>query len=151
MSEAKYTTPDHAAPHGAFRSTHAPYTLFQRYVIQWIEIENRAMQFLHRFDMHGKCFTLLTSADLNNPQRIAEMLEFLGLARRHREITLAGSRNLNPRPTVVGDEDRRQFAEVVARLPAEYLAIFQRPPYSEWPWADLLVSLPAPFEQPRLK
>jgi hypothetical protein len=126
-------------------------SLFQRYVIQWIEIENRAMHFLDRFHMHDRCFTLLTSADLNNPSRIAQMLDFLGLARRSRKITLAGSRNLNPRPTVVSAEDRRQFAEVVARLPPKYLEIFERPPYVEWPWAELLISHPSPLEQPHFQ
>jgi hypothetical protein len=129
----------------------AKLTRFQWYVVQWIEIENRAMQFLDRFAMHGNCFNMLTSADLNNTRRIAEMLDFLGLNRRGGEISLAGSTNLNPRPTLVGDEDRREFAEVVARLPASYLAIFERPPYSQWPWAELLTSRPAPLTQPRLQ
>jgi len=30
-------------------------TLFQHYVIQWIEVENRAMQFLDQFDKHDDC------------------------------------------------------------------------------------------------
>lgn len=126
-------------------------TLFQRYVIQWIEIENRAMQFLDRFDKHDECFTLQTPHDLNDRPRIRELLDFFGLAQRRAEISLAGSRNLNPRPTVVDDEDRRQFAEVVAALPAKYLAIFQREPYVRFPWANVLQSFTAALGDSRQK
>jgi hypothetical protein len=123
-------------------------TLFQGYAVQWIEIENRAMQFLDRFALRDRCFTLLTSADLNQPQRVAEMLDFLQLPRRGGEITLAGRKNSNPRPTVVGEADRQQFAAVVAALPASYLQIFERPPYCDWPWTRELFSRPAPLAQP---
>jgi hypothetical protein len=122
-------------------------SLFQRYAIQWIEIENRAMQFLDRFDMHGRCFTMQSPGDLNDRERIAQLIEFLDLPRRSREISLAGRRNLNPRPTVVNEEDRRQFAEVVASLPAAYLEIFSRPPFAQWDWSELLASRPLPLAQ----
>jgi hypothetical protein len=78
------------------------------------------------------------------------MLDFLQLPRRRGEITLAGSKNPNPRPTVVGDADRQQFAAVVAALPASYLQIFERPPYSGWPWIAELFST-APLSQPRVQ
>ena len=55
----------------------------------------------------------LTPADLNNPRRVAEMLDFLRLTRRGGEISLAGRRNLNPQPTVVSDvpKDARAMNE----------------------------------------
>ena len=118
----------------------AKLSLFQRYAIQWIEIENRAMAFLDRTGKHDECFTLETPRDLNDRARIRELFDFYGLAQCKPEITLAGSKNLNPRPTVVGDEDRRQFADIVAALPPKYLAIFQREPYIRFPWASLLHS-----------
>jgi hypothetical protein len=128
----------------------AKLTRFQWYVIQWIEIENRAMEFLDRTGKLDECFTLETPGDMNNRARIRELLDFYGLAQRQPEITLAGSRNLNPRPTVVGDEDRRQFAEVVAALPPKYLGIFQREPYTRFRWASLLTSIvPAPGQPSR--
>ena len=43
-----------------------PLTLFQRYVVQWIEIENRAMRFLEKFDKYTDCITLQSPHDLND-------------------------------------------------------------------------------------
>jgi hypothetical protein len=116
---------------------------FQWYAIQWIEIENRAMQFR---DFHAKrtgCFTLHSPQELNAPQRIGELLDFLRLKRRQSTIAIGGRRNRNPRPTVITDDDRREFAEVVRLLPASSLAIFGREPYAQLPWAALLQT-PAP-------
>jgi hypothetical protein len=124
-------------------------TRFAWYILQWIEIENRAMRFLDQFGMHERCFHALTSADLNNLRRVAEMFDFFRLPRRGREISLEGRRNVNPRPTLVGDEERRQFAEAVALVPANNLAIFERPPYSEWPWTRELFSRPGAPAEPR--
>jgi hypothetical protein len=122
---------------------------FQWYAIQWIEIENRAMQFLDRFGKHADCFTLHSPHDLNEPERMRELLEFLGLALRRDAISIRGRKNRNPRPTVVSDADREQFAAVVRELPPSYLDIFRREPYAKLPWAALLqpAALPAHTRQ----
>lgn len=111
---------------------------FQWYAIQWIEIENRAMQFLDGHAKHADCFTLHSPDELNEPQRIGELLDFVRLKRRHSAIKIGGRRNRNPRPTVITDDDRREFAEVARLLPASSLAIFRREPYAQLPWAALL-------------
>ncbi|HEX5105320.1 MAG TPA: hypothetical protein VFV87_15985 [Pirellulaceae bacterium] len=128
----------------------AELSLFQRYAIQWIEIENRAMQFLDRFSMHDRCFTLQTPHDLNDKQRVAELIEFLELPRRG-EISLAGRRNLNPKPTVISDGDQRQFVEVIAALPRDRLEIFAHPPYDRWSWTSALTSAASPLAQPSVQ
>ncbi|MDX1947968.1 MAG: hypothetical protein SFU86_21395 [Pirellulaceae bacterium] len=111
---------------------------FQRYAIQWIEIENRARQFLARFSKQAECLTLHSPADLNNERRVSEMFDFLGVKLRRPRLTLAGSHNPNPRPTIVSEADCQQFAEIVAALPASYLEIFRHEPYAGWPWAGQL-------------
>jgi hypothetical protein len=113
-------------------------TRFQWYVIQWIEIENRAMQFLEEFQKHGDCFTLASPQELNSAERIGQMFHFLDLPMRSGQIELSGRRNRNWRATGIEEEDRRQFAEVVATLPRKYLEIFQREPYSQLPWVKSL-------------
>jgi hypothetical protein len=114
-------------------------TLFQWCVVQWIEIENRAMQLLDEHQMHGDCATLHSPHDLNEPQRVAEIFRALNLPARHDPPLLAGNQNRTPRsPTLLTEEDERQFADVVARLPANYLRIFRHPPYAALPWSDLL-------------
>jgi hypothetical protein len=101
----------------------------QWYVIQWIEIENRAMRFLDQFQKHRECFTLESPRELNSAERVNEMFAFLGLKTRWKQVRLGGRRNRNWRRTMITEEDRRQFAEVVRAMPAEYLEIFQREPY----------------------
>ncbi len=114
-------------------------TLFQRYLLQWIEIENRAMQFLEHFHMDVACLTLFTPDDLNDPAAIGRVLEFLGLERSRDEIVVEGTRNRNPgRGTTVGEDEERECREVIDRLPPRYLAIFRRQPYAGQPWTGLL-------------
>jgi hypothetical protein len=110
-----------------------PLTRFQWYVVQWIEIENRAMQFLDRFDKHLDCFTLESPRELNCAERVAAMFDLLSLKTRRGKILLAGRRNRNWRPTVITKDDRRQFAEVVQAMPTEYLDVFRREPYARMP------------------
>nr|AXL06671.1 hypothetical protein AYK20_03255 [uncultured bacterium] len=145
MSEAKYTTRDHMTPDGALRCAHAPYeatgrplTLFQRYVIQWIEIENRAMQFLDRFGKQADCITLQSPHELNDPGRVQELFDFVGVRLKQKTIDLGGRQNRNPRPTVITDRERDEFAQVVNQLPATYLEIFRREPYAGMPAIDCL-------------
>jgi hypothetical protein len=113
-------------------------TLFQRYVVQWIEIENRAMRFLDLHGKHADCFTLDSPLELNDPERVRALFDFLGIAARRDAIQIEGRRNRNPRPTEISDQERREFADVVRRLPAERLAIFSREPYVKLNWAKCL-------------
>lgn len=112
---------------------------FQWYVVQWVEIENRARQFLDRYHKHDDCFTLAGPHDLNNPQRLAALFEFLGLKCRGQEPVVAGRRNGTPGVrTLISRADREEWTAVLAQIPREYLQIFHQPPYTEWDWADPL-------------
>jgi len=114
-------------------------TRFQWYVLQWIEIENRAMRMLDRFSLHDRCLTLRSPDDLNDPGQVRRLFDFLGVPVASSTPVIDGFKNATPWVrTVVTDDDRRQASEVIARLPAEHLAIFRRPPYSSWSWAALL-------------
>jgi hypothetical protein len=114
-------------------------TLFQWYVVQWIEIENRAVRLLDEHQKHGDCVTLHSPHDLNDPQRVGAMFRALGLTMRHDPPLLAGNQNRTPRsPTLLSEEDDRQFSDVVGRLPANHLSIVQKPPYAALPWSALL-------------
>jgi hypothetical protein len=116
----------------------AKLTRLQWYLLQWIEIENRAMQFLGSFDKQGDCMTLHSPQELNNEGRVRELFEFTGLTLRPGPLDLHGRQNRNPRATVIIDDDRRELAEIVRGLPAEYLAIFRREPYAAFPWVECL-------------
>ena len=97
------------------------------------------MQFLDRFDKHDDCATMILPRDLNDPARVREMIERLGLELAGEEVRIAGQQNRTPGVTTTvtrGDEDA--FREVVGRLPGEYLEIFHRPPYAGCDWVTWL-------------
>ena len=76
---------------------------FQRCLLEWIEVENRAMKFLERLDRQHACFTLHCFEHLNDAQRIALLLRFLELEPSRKVPVLSGSRNRTPgRPTRAG-------------------------------------------------
>jgi hypothetical protein len=115
-------------------------TRFQWYVIQWIEIENRAMRFLSEPGQQAKCATLHSPVELNDAERIAALFDFLGLKRRPSQLVIGGRRNTNWRPTVITESDQQQFAEIVRTIPPGYLQIFRGEPYASLPWAKSLVN-----------
>jgi hypothetical protein len=114
-------------------------TRLQWYLIQWIEIENRAMRFLDRFGRHANCFTLHSPDDLNDRERVRSLLEFLGLELRQPQLVLTGRQNRNWRPTTITDDDRRQFAEILRTIPPSSLEIFHRETYASLPLANSLM------------
>jgi len=111
---------------------------FQWYTIQWIEIENRAVDFLCRSTPRLACFTLESPGGLNDPGQIERLLQFLEVPRADNGNWLEGRRNRTPgTPTVVGVPERREFEAVLAELPSTNLKIFSGGPYTQWPWAKM--------------
>lgn len=116
-----------------------PLTLFQWYLLQWIEIENRAMRFLAENNLAGRCFTLHSPRDLNDPARLRALFEFFGLATRAAEISLGGRRNKSiGYKKLISEEDERRFRDIIERLPPRFLAIFEHEPYTQWDWSRAL-------------
>jgi hypothetical protein len=119
-------------------------SLFQFYCIQWIELENRAQQFLNSHAKRAECFVLQTPRDLNDTQRIAAMFDFFGLRTKRPEIAVRGPRNRTPGRRAAEDSAasserlQEQLRGVVDRLPSEYLACFGSAPYVDLPWRSLL-------------
>ncbi|HTR42494.1 MAG TPA: hypothetical protein VMH87_12850 [Pseudomonadales bacterium] len=120
-------------------------TLFQWYLVQWIEIENRAMNFLDNHKLHDCCFTLDSPRDLNDAGKIRDMFDFLRIETKQKEIVFGGRKNksIGYLPTT-GSEADLQF--VLQRLPERYLRIFQHKPYSDFSWGTLLQFKPKPVE-----
>lgn len=114
-------------------------TRFQWYLIQWIEIENRAIQFLERFGKQFTCFTLHSPMELNDQGKVGELLRFLDVEPQARTPIIAGNRNRTPaRRTVVGTEEEEECRAVIQRLPDRFLRIFQGSPYSSFEWVRWL-------------
>ncbi len=118
-----------------------PLSLFQWYLLEWIELENRAMRFLDEHQLHGRCFTLHTPTDLNDENKVPAMFQFFGLQPRHDKVVPARRKNRSlGYARGVNPEEESQAAEVLSRLPAGYLEIFQRAPYNQFPWSGRLRS-----------
>lgn len=112
-------------------------SLFQSYLIQWIEIENRAIRFVEEHRLHDRCFTLDSPRDLNDCVRLKEMFDFFGLETVQPRIVLGGRKNTSlGHSTVIRRDDEREFAEVLERLPDRYLQIFRREPYVRFGWSS---------------
>ncbi|MDA3849732.1 MAG: hypothetical protein PF447_00505, partial [Spirochaetaceae bacterium] len=112
-------------------------TLFQWYLLEWIEVENRAMDFLRQYQKDGDCFTLLVPQDLNDPEKMSQMMDFFHLEQRKKNLDFRGKRNRNHCSTLLNDSHRVQFDQLIAAVPKSFLEIFTKPPYSDCPWADL--------------
>lgn len=114
-------------------------TLFQWYVVQWIEIENRAMSFLQQNNLHDRCHVLHSPRDLNDANKIRAMLEFFDLPLTNECIVLSGRRNQSIGYKAVDSaEEQEQFDQVLSRMPERYLEIFRREPYSNFGWSSRL-------------
>jgi hypothetical protein len=117
-------------------------SLFQRYVLEWIEIENRTMRLLTTYNAWDRCFFLDVPTDLTDAEKLLTMIDFLSLKRGTGPLRTTLRTNSTPgRSTVITPEDRHEFLEVVEALPLQYLEIFQHPPYTTLPWCPLLHSL----------
>jgi hypothetical protein len=114
---------------------------FQRCLIQWIEIENRAMSFVARHGLHDRCFTLLCPDDLNDARRIRAMFEFFSLPLKQPHVDHRGRKHRTPgRRTEIDERDLIECGEVVANLPDRYLEIFRHAPYANCAWAARLLA-----------
>ena len=121
-------------------------SLFQWYLIQWVEIENRAMSFLGAHDLHSRCFTIHAPGDLNDPASVRSMFEFFGLTPTEPEVIIGGRKNksLGIR-TVITRQEVRDAGQVLCKIPARYLKTFHRKPYLDQSWSSPFLRL---CEQP---
>lgn len=113
-------------------------SLFQWYLLQWIEIENRAINFVAEHRLQDRCFTLHCPRDLNSAEKISEMFDFLGIERKQPQIRFGGRKNKSigySAAAAARHEEELQF--VLQHLPERYLAIFQRKPYMQCDWSAL--------------
>ena len=115
----------------------AALTMFQWYLIQWIELENRAIRFLDDHQVRDRCFTLHTPADLNSSERLRALFNYFGLVTRYEQIVFGGRKNksIGRRKTTITETDQRECDVVLEQMPSDYLRIFEHEPYARCPWA----------------
>lgn len=116
-------------------------SLFQWYLVQWIEIENRAMSFLRRHGKETDCFTMESPRDLNSHARLMEMMEFFDLKPHSPQLSLEAGHNQTPgKKTSISDQEVKQARLVIEQLPANVLEIFEKEPYASLASCDILRS-----------
>jgi hypothetical protein len=125
---------------------------FQWYLLEWIEIENRAARFAMQ-SAHPPVH-LRVPEDINDPAQLRALFDRLGLRMRAPDLDLSGFKNATPgAPTVVDARDREEAAAVLQQLPETYLEVFRSAPYSSCSWSTLLttpseLARSAPIESP---
>lgn len=112
--------------------------VYQFFLLQWIEIENRAMKFLDQYEKHKDCYTLESPKELNDSEILTDMFKFLGLELIQKNIQFRGRKNRNIKPTVIMDNEKDQLKEIVSRIDDHYLKIFKNKPYTNFEWVKIL-------------
>jgi hypothetical protein len=122
-----------------------PISLFQWYAVQWIEIENRAMRFLQENQLHSRCFALQTD-ELNEPEKLKALFDFLSLATVRDQVVLAGRKNRSfGYSGGITDQEQKQWAAIVKLIPSRYLEIFDRKPYVDYDWCRVRLGKEKPL------
>jgi hypothetical protein len=122
-----------------FKDTQGPVNRYQTLLLQWVELENRAMNLLQKYNKYQDCYTLRMPHDFNDERKIRDMMSSFNLTLKDQNIFMNVERNTAKTPTVITDEEYRHLDDLIARIPKKYLDIFRNPPYTECDWAKLLV------------
>lgn len=108
---------------------------FQFYVLQWMEIEHRAMKLIRDNQWQDRVFFIDVDADLKREEVLKNMINFFELP--HRSVfNMDLHRNKTPfiGPTIVTEQDKQEFRAIVRDLPDNYRQLLQRKPYSDCCW-----------------
>ena len=112
-----------------------PVSRFQFYVLQWLEIEHRAMQLIRDNHWQDRVFFIDVDVDLKREAVLKNMVDFFGLP--HMPVfNLDLRRNKTPfiGPTLITEQDKLEFQAVVRNLPGSYKKLLQDKPYRDCSW-----------------
>ena len=112
-----------------------PVSRFQFYVLQWLEIEHRAMQLIRDNHWQDRVFFIDVDVDLKREAVLKNMVDFFGLP--HMPVfNLDLRRNKTPfiGPTLITEQDKLEFQAVVRNLPDGYKKLLQGEPYRDCSW-----------------
>lgn len=108
---------------------------FQFYVLQWLEIEHRAMQLIRDNHWQDRVFFIDVDVALKQEAVLKNMVDFFGLP--HMPVfNLDLRRNKTPfiGPTIITTQDKLEFQAVVRNLPDGYKKLLQDKPYRDCSW-----------------
>ncbi|MER0169069.1 MAG: hypothetical protein DU489_00345 [Nitrosomonas sp.] len=116
---------------------HYPGTLsrFQFYLLQWLEIEHRAMQLIRDNQWQDRVFFIDVDVDLKREAVLKDMVRFFDLP--HQAVfNLNLRRNKTPfmGPTIITAQDRQEFRAIARDLPDNYKTLLHAEPYRHCSW-----------------
>jgi hypothetical protein len=111
-------------------------TRFQFYILQWIEIEYRAMQLLEQNHWCDRVFFIDVDTQLKDEKVLRQMIDFFGLDHEP-VLNMKLRRNRTPfmGPTTLSPQDELEIQAVMQDLPDVYKTMLRDEPYtkcSEW-------------------
>lgn len=113
---------------------YAKHTLsrFQFYLLQWIEIEYRAMELIKQNHWQNRVFFIDVDAQLKDEIVLRQLLNFFDLPHKRR-FDLDLFRNKTPfvGPTVITAQDKLQMHQLLKHLPDTYKIMLKSEPYSK--------------------
>lgn len=116
---------------------HYPATLsrFQFYLLQWLEIEHRAMQLIRDNHWQDRVFFIDVDVNLKREVVLKDMVNFFDLP--HKPVfNLNLRRNKTPLigPIAITAQDKLEFQAVVRNLPGRYKQLLRDKPYRDCSW-----------------
>ena len=114
---------------------------YQFYLLQWIEIEYRAMQLLDDNNWHNKVFFIEVERDLKNKRVLRNMLDFFGLKSIKPALNMNLKTNKTPfvGQTLISDQDIIEWQQIILRLPSDYKSFLMLLPYQNCRWSTSLL------------
>ena len=111
--------------------------IYQYFILEWIETENRAINFLNKYKKHNDCYILNVPRDLNKSKKVKDMFNFFNLEMKNKEITFKGRKNKGRKKTIVTEKEISYFNEIISKLPDKYIRIFKNKPYIDFDWCNI--------------
>ncbi|MCW5597976.1 MAG: hypothetical protein KIT59_02490 [Nitrosomonas sp.] len=112
---------------------YAQHTLsrFQFYLLQWIEIEHRAMQLVQHNHWQNRVFFIDVDAHLKDEAILKQLADFFDLSHKPC-FNMNLYRNKTPfiGPTVITGQDEQEMRWVLERLPQKYKTMLKSAPYA---------------------
>lgn len=112
-------------------------TLFQWYLLEWIEVENRSVKFLDQYRKWNDCYTLHVPRDLESESKMSDLLKFMGVQPRRSTLDFHVNRNPNHCTTNLSDRHYDQLNRLLKKLPPKKLEFLYRETYRKTPWIHL--------------
>ena len=114
---------------------------YQFYLLQWIELEYRAVQLLKANKWQRKVFFIEVEKHLNDSSTMQKMLDFFKLETTNKMLKMDLRTNKTPfvGQTIINEIDLEESRQVMKRLPYQYQSILMQPPYQNCDWVNMLL------------